>query len=208
MMQLDSIGYHIDGREILSGISVEIPSASHLLICGPSGCGKSTLMHIMAGVLRPTEGDVIFNETKYSDLSEGDMDALRGDNFGFIFQRLHLIGHLTVACNIAIAAKTGQGKQDAYNVLKMLGVDHVLKQNASSLSVGEAQRVAIARAVANEPKIIFADEPTSALDNDNAKRVMDFLFAYAKDKGISLVVTSHDDRIQSLFGNKLELSHE
>ena len=204
MLTLQSIYYKAKDKEILKDVSLSLASGDHLLIHGPSGCGKSTLMHIMAGLLKPTSGSVIFDGMDYQSLSNSKMDRLRGDAFGFVFQKIHLIGHLTARQNIELA--NPKCADDA--IINDLDVAGVMDQKASSLSVGEAQRVALARALANNPSVIFADEPTSALDGKNAGIVMDMLFSQARKQGSCLVVTSHDVRIQSRFEQKLGLSHE
>lgn len=201
MLDLMSISYSVRGKDILKGISCQVQPAQQMLIYGASGCGKSTLMHIMAGFLKPTSGKISFMGSDYADLSDAALDRLRGEKFGFLFQKMHLIGHLTARQNIELAAK---GDIDEA-LSEALGIAKLLSQKASSLSVGEAQRVALARAVANKPQIIFADEPTSALDSANAKKVIDILCAEAQKCGASLIVTSHDERIQSRFDKKLKV---
>jgi putative ABC transport system ATP-binding protein len=204
MLTLQSIHYQIKGKTILNDVSLLLNENDHLLIHGPSGCGKSTLMHIMAGLLNPTSGAITLNEIDYKGLSDAQLDRLRAENFGFVFQKMHLIGHLTARQNIELANPNGLDNA----IINDLGIANLMHQKASSLSVGESQRVALARALANNPSVIFADEPTSALDKDNADRVMDMLFTQALKYGACLVVTSHDDRIQSRFDNRLGLSHE
>lgn len=204
MLNLEKVIYRLGKKAILDGISVKIGKEENLLIHGESGCGKSTLMHIMAGFLKPTSGSIVFNGQAYDSLSNGRLDRLRGENYGFVFQKINLIGHLTARQNIELA----YSKRFDDEIVKDLGITNVMAQKASSLSVGEAQRVALARALVNNPKIIFADEPTSALDKNNADKVIKMLFQQAKKCGASLVVTSHDERIQSYFDNKLSLGHD
>ncbi|MGB4058042.1 MAG: ATP-binding cassette domain-containing protein, partial [Alphaproteobacteria bacterium] len=125
-------------------------------------------------------------------------------NFGFVFQRLHLIGHLTAAQNIALA----QLKKDSgriQSLIRDLGLEGKENRNARDLSVGEAQRVALARAVANNPSVIFADEPTSALDDKNADIAMDMLFSQAQKTGATLIVATHDERIKPRFSNVMDM---
>lgn len=204
MIELDSVTYEVNGKNILSDISYKISAEKSLLIKGPSGCGKSTLMHIVAGLLKPTSGSVIFKGNDYSTLSNAELDRLRGDHFGFLFQRIHLIDHLTARQNIHLNST----KSIDIDIVSDLGIAHLLDQKASSLSVGEAQRIGLARALANNPCVIFADEPTSALDNQNADKVIDMLFLQAEKYQACLIVTSHDERIQSRFTNTLDISHD
>lgn len=162
-------------------------------------------MNVMAGLLRPSSGDVKFEGKSYASLSEPQLDQLRAENFGFVFQKLHLIGHLSVEQNIALV----QSKPDHHRVQSLiddLGLSGKEKQKARDLSVGEAQRVAIARAVANNPKVIFADEPTSALDDTNAGRVMDLIFEQAQKTGATVITATHDARIKDRFETILEMA--
>lgn len=188
----------------MTDFNVSLKAGEHLLLLGPSGCGKTTLMNIMAGLLRASSGDVCFAGKNYASLSDRDLDNLRAENFGFVFQKLHLIGHLSVAQNIALA----QTKPDTARVITLindLGLSGKEAQKARDLSVGEAQRVAIARAVSNNPKVIFADEPTSALDDANAAKVMNLIFDQAAKTGATVIASTHDGRIKDRFEKILEM---
>lgn len=204
LFELENVGYVQGEQKVLGNTSLNITVGEHLLILGSSGCGKTTLMNVMAGLLRSSTGEILYDGRGYGALSDRDLDRLRSESLGFVFQKLHLIGHLTVAQNIALA----QTKSDPIRVKELtndLGLSGKEKQKARDLSVGEAQRVAIARAVANNPKVIFADEPTSALDDANTEKVMDLIFDQAKKTGATLIVATHDDRIKVRFENILEM---
>ena len=205
LFEIKDIGYQAHESRVIDGYALNVEAGKHLLLLGPSGCGKTTLMNIMAGLLRPSTGRVIFEGKGYSGLSDPALDRLRAENFGFVFQRLHLIGHLSVAQNIALT----QSRPDAQRVqllIDELGLSGKGKQKGRDLSVGEAQRVAIARAVANNPKVIFADEPTSALDDTNAARVMDLIFAQAEKTGATVIAATHDERIKGRFKDVMEMA--
>ena len=204
MLNLNNVSYAVPDRTIIDGTSLQVPAGEHLLLLGPSGCGKTTLMNLMAGLLKPTSGDISFGEKNYSSLSTQGMDDLRAKNFGFIFQRLHLIGYLNVLQNIALAQQK-TNLTEIQDLAKQLNLSDIEKQKAQNISVGEAQRVAIARAVANKPKIIFADEPTSALDDENISKVTDLLFSQAEKSGASIIAATHDARIKQYFTNVLEM---
>lgn len=182
-----------------------IDRGEHLLLLGPSGCGKTTLMNLMATLLPLESGEVVFGDVSYSKLSEAQKDTMREKNFGFVFQRHHLIGHLSVMQNIAVVQKK---QDDAYikSLINTVGLAGKEKQKARDLSVGEAQRVAIARALANKPKVIFADEPTSALDDHNTQAIIDLIFDQAKETNATIIAATHDERIKSRFKNILEMS--
>lgn len=205
LFTLNNIKYSTSERTILSVNSLNIEAGKHLLLLGQSGCGKTTLMNIMAGLLRPTDGDVVFQDTPYTGLSENKLDNLRSNNFGFVFQKIHLIGHLSVEQNIAVA-QPAKDQTRIHTLIEELALTAQKQQKARDLSVGEAQRVAIARAVANNPSVIFADEPTSALDDANTEKVMDLLFEQAEKTNATLIVATHDARIKGRFTDILEMT--
>ncbi len=205
LFEIENLEYEADGRSILGKRSLSIEAGKHVLLLGSSGCGKTTLMNVMAGLLRASSGDVAFEGKSYASLSEPQLDQLRAENFGFVFQKLHLIGHLSVAQNIAVAqSKADPGR--VQSLINDLGLSGKEKQKARDLSVGEAQRVAIARAVANNPKVIFADEPTSALDDRNTQKVMNLLFDQAETSGATVIAATHDARIKNYFETILEMA--
>lgn len=204
LFEIKNAEYKEKDQIILRQKSLSVSAGKHLLLLGPSGCGKTTLMNVMAGLLRASSGEVSFEGKNYASLSESELDLLRAENFGFVFQKLHLIGHLSVAQNIALS----QIKPDPARVQTLindLGLSGKEAQKARDLSVGEAQRVAIARAVANTPKVIFADEPTSALDDTNAAKVMDLIFTQAAKTGATVIAATHDARIKNRFKTILEM---
>jgi len=205
LFDIRDVEYKVQDVSILSKLNLNVEVGKPLLLLGPSGCGKTTLMNLMAGLLKASTGDIMFDGQNFTSLSESALDSLRSKNFGFVFQKLHLIGHLSVAQNIALA----QAKVDLARVQDLiddLGLSGKQNQKARNLSVGEAQRVAIARAVANNPKVIFADEPTSALDDTNADKVMDLIFDQAKKTGATVIAATHDVRIKDRFANIVEMT--
>lgn len=205
LFSLKDIECVANGQTLLARRSLTVETGRAFLLLGPSGCGKTTLMNVMAGLLRASHGEVSYGGKNYASLSDQELDHLRAENFGFVFQRLHLIGHLSVAQNIVLAqTKTDPARvQTLINDLDLSGKEG---QKARDLSVGEAQRVAIARAVANNPKVIFADEPTSALDGANAAKVMDLIFTQAKNTGATVIAATHDARIKDRFETILEMA--
>ncbi len=205
LFNIKNLEYSFKKQKILSKkLSFKLNKSNHLLILGPSGCGKTTLLNLMAGLLRVSNGVIEFEGNDYSLLSNNEIDETRANNFGFIFQKLHLINHLNVEQNI-ILAKNKNHSQNIYSLIEQLGLSKIKKQEIRNLSFGEAQRVAIARALINNPKVIFADEPTSALDDLNTKKVINLLFSNAIKNKSTLIVCTHDKRIKSKFSNILEL---
>ena len=199
-----NLDFVIANNTILSELNFSLDNGSHLIISGPSGSGKSTLINLMSGLYRPTSGHVSFESNDYSKLTDKDIDEMRAKNFGLIFQRLHLIKHLTVQLNILL----GFNKIKLPNIEKLIediGLTAKKKQLAKDLSFGESQRVAIARGVVNNPKIIFADEPTSSLDDENTTRVLKLISAQANKNKSSIVISTHDERVKKFFKNILEI---
>jgi len=204
LFTLDNVGYSEDGKTILENINLKIKAGQHLLLHGSSGCGKTTLMNLITGLSKPSSGNIHFNDQNYASLSDKNLDSLRSENFGFIFQKLHLIPHLNVIQNIEIAQSTPD-QERIRALISDLGISGKETQKARDLSVGEAQRVAIARAVANNPTVIFADEPTSALDDANTGKVMDLIFDQAGKTGATIIAATHDARIKGRFKDILEM---
>ena len=202
ILQIKSLEYEVNNQKIIKGNSFNINHKDHQLILGDSGSGKTTLLNLMSGLLKPSKGEILFEGVKYSTLNEKDLDSLRAENFGFIFQKLNLIDYLSIKQNLALV----KDKLNSYDVDKMiseLGLSGKSNQEVKNLSFGEAQRVAIARAVINNPKVIFADEPTSALDDSNTEIVMKMIFEYVNKNNSTLVVCTHDDRVKKFFSNAM-----
>ena len=199
-----NLDFVIANNTILRKLNFSIDNGSHLIVSGPSGSGKSTLINLMSGLLRPTSGYISFEGKDYSKLTEKDIDEIRSENFGLIFQRLHLIKHLTVEQNILLGFNKLKSP-DIKELIEDIGLTSKRKQLAKNLSFGESQRVAIARGVINNPKIIFADEPTSSLDDINTKKVLELISAQAKKNKSSIVISSHDERVKKFFKNISEI---
>ena len=204
LFKLDEIEYKIRNQYILKSFKTTIKKGQHLLILGPSGSGKTTLINIIAGLLRPSSGEIYFEKNSYSSMTDSEIDNLRVENFGFIFQKLYLIGHLNVEQNITIA-NTKFGIDKTQKLIKNLGLYEKKTEKIRNLSHGEAQRVAIARGVINDPKVIFADEPTSAVDDRNTKKIMDSIFLQVEETNSTLIVCTHDERVKNRFVNVLEM---
>jgi putative ABC transport system ATP-binding protein len=178
------------------------------LLSGPSGSGKTTAIHLLAGVLSPSEGRIVVCGQDLAALSGAALDRFRGRHVGIVFQRLHLIGALDVRRNLALARSLAGLPADEARieeVLERLALSAKARSRPETLSGGEAQRLAIARAVLNRPALLLADEPTASLDDANAARVLDLLFAEAQSCGATLVVASHDARAAARFERRREL---
>ncbi len=183
--------------EALTGVSLGIAAGESLAIVGKSGSGKSTLMHLLALLDSPDQGAVMIDGTAAGDLSVRQVDRLRNEMFGFVFQQFFLIPSASVLDNVVLPlkiAKVGvrERKERGMAVLRQLELDDKASNRAVNLSGGQKQRVAIARALINDPKVIFADEPTGNLDTATGKLVEDILFRLNREHGITLVIVTHD----------------
>jgi putative ABC transport system ATP-binding protein len=191
-------------------VSLEVAPGEVVLIMGPSGSGKSTLLLMLGALLKPTEGTIALDGSELSALSEGRLPDIRLRNFGFIFQDFNLLSALNVQDNVALAAElTGVGRKaalaEAAALLGELGLGNRLHFSPDKLSGGEKQRVAIARALINHPALILADEPTANLDSSHGHETMRLLREIAKDRGRSVVIVSHDERIKDIADRVLWL---
>lgn len=188
--------YDMDKEEkvcAVNDVTLTLPDTGLIGIIGPSGSGKSSLMYCLSTLKEATGGDIIYNGKNYKELTRGELERLRREQFGFVFQHHFLVGYMSVLDNVMVAAKenTTEVKQRARELLQELRIKPTeLKKKPKQLSGGQRQRCAIARALINEPKVLFADEPTASLDHENAFRVMRYLKEYAK-KHLVLVIT-HD----------------
>lgn len=185
-----------------------IKQAGHWVILGASGSGKTTLLHILTGLLKPTSGSVIINDTAVYELSDARLDRFRGQHIGVVFQQPHLIKSLKVDENLQIAQYLAGLKQDdarINEVLENLNLADKKKQYPNQLSQGQLQRVAIARAVVNKPQLILADEPTSSLDDKNTADVLNLLQTQAAECGATLIIATHDKRVKDRIPNQYEL---
>ena len=191
-------------------VSLEVAPGEVVLIMGPSGSGKTTLLQMMGALLKPTEGMIQLNGTMLSALAENRLPGIRLHQFGFIFQDFNLLSALTVLDNVALVAelastRRSEARKRAATLLTELGLGERLHFLPEQLSGGEKQRVSIARALVNDPTLILADEPTANLDSKIGHEIMRLLQHIAKDRGRSVVIVSHDQRIQDIADRVLWL---
>ncbi len=172
----------------VDGVSLEVNEGEFIGILGPSGSGKSSLLYLLAGLKRPTAGEVRFRARGLQELGPDALAVLRREHFGFIFQNHFLIPYLTGLENV----RTG-GRGEGAGLLEELGVGPCRDRFPWQMSAGEKQRVAIARAVVHRPAVVFADEPTASLDRPNADLVVECLRRVTK--GGTLFVVTHDESI-------------
>jgi len=191
-------------------VSLSVEPGEIVLIMGPSGAGKTTLLLMLGALLKPTEGTIALDDVELSALSEGRLPDVRLQRFGFIFQDFNLLSALSVQDNVAFAAELRgvshrAAREKAAALLDELGLGQRLGFSPDKLSGGEKQRVAIARALINEPALLLADEPTANLDSKAGHETMRLLRQIAKEKGRSVVIVSHDQRIKGIADRVLWL---
>ncbi|MDY2795264.1 MAG: ABC transporter ATP-binding protein [Peptostreptococcus porci] len=182
----------------VDGISLEIENGKFTAIIGTSGSGKSTLLHCLAGLDKPTNGEVMLGGKDIYNLNDDELSKIRRQEFGFIFQSFNLIPVLNVYDNIVLPIKLdGKKENEEYimNIIKKVGLEDQLKKFPNELSGGQQQRVAIARALSNKPAVIFADEPTGNLDSKTTEEVMRLLRNTVSELNQTLVMITHDENI-------------
>ena len=208
MIEVRNLQYRYPTGKVITFPDLKLERGKHCLLLGESGTGKTTMLHLLGGLLRIQDGEVMLDATNLRLLSETQRDHFRGKNIGFIFQRNHLISALNVLDNVRLSgylAHANNNGKRAEEVLSHLGLAEKLSAKISELSHGQQQRVAIARAVVNHPSIILADEPTSALDDKNCDRVIELLLTSAKEENATLIIATHDHRLRKYVHNEIRL---
>lgn len=181
----------------LSGVSLQLEPGEFVVVNGPSGSGKSTLLHVMAGLDRPTEGEVRLEGKAISDMPDDELTLYRRRRLGFIFQFFHLLPTLSAADNVALpllldARPPDEARVIAEDRLGVLGLSNRADHRPRELSGGEQQRVAIARALVNEPALLLADEPTGNLDSESGADVYRLLAELPRMFDTAIVMVTHN----------------
>ena len=195
-----------DNNTVLHGIDLDLFAGDFTVIMGSSGSGKSTLLYALSGMDKVTGGKLVYRGKEITDASEKELGKLREQDFGFVFQRTHLIGNLTLCENIRMAGLIGElseqeAKQRAELLVEKMNLSGAKDRIPSQVSGGEAQRAAVARAVINTPAILFADEPTGALNKANSEEVLNLLSDLHRE-GQSVLLVTHDKEA-ALRGNRI-----
>lgn len=194
---------------ILHDIDLQIHKKETLAITGPSGSGKTSLLMLMAGLERPSAGEIRLGQHDISNASEDELAVIRGQHIGIVFQAFHLIPTMTALENVMIPLsflRDGQAQEKAEQALVRLGLSHRLTHYPSQLSGGEQQRVAIARAFVTSPTLILADEPTGNLDHATGEKVIDVLFEQCEQHDTTLVLVTHDPALAERCSRIIHLS--
>lgn len=184
----------------LDNISLSIDKREFICLIGTSGSGKSTLLNMMAGLEKPTKGEVIINNHRLEKMNENQLAKFRQLNIGFVFQSYNLIPTLTALENVSLVLifkgiPKAIREKAATKMLRNVGLGDRLHHKPSEMSGGQQQRVSIARAFVSNPRIVFADEPTGNLDTKTTFEVMDLITGMAKDFNQTLIIVTHDIEI-------------
>ena len=195
--------------DALRGVSLDIAHGRLTAVMGPSGSGKSTLMHILAGLDRPTSGEVTVAGTAIGALPDADLTRLRRDHIGFIFQFFNLLPMLTAAENIRLPLRLAGEKVDGAWMAELtakVGLTDRLGHRPAELSGGQQQRVAVARALVSKPSVMFADEPTGNLDSKTGAEILTLLRDSVDSLGQTTVMVTHDAHAAAIADRVLFLA--
>jgi len=200
----------------LHAVDLAVEPGERLALWGRSGSGKTTVLHVLGGLVVPSEGRVIWKGQELSSLDDAARGRARALGIAYIFQGSNLLSHFTAFENVSFAreasAESGGGRRDGRadyepeDLLELVGLSAKLDSLPSELSGGEAQRVAIARALAQSPELLLCDEPTGHLDSDTAERVLDLMEALQREFSFALVIATHDAGVAARAGRVVELA--
>jgi putative ABC transport system ATP-binding protein len=194
--------------DALRGVSLDVPKGQLTAVMGPSGSGKSTLMHILAGLDKPTSGEVTIAGTNISKLNDSDLTKLRRQHIGFIFQFFNLLPMLTAEENVLLPLSIAGEKPEkkwVEQLLSQIGLTDRRTHRPAELSGGQQQRVAIGRALVSKPTIVFADEPTGNLDSTTSGEILDLMRSSVDAYGQTTVMVTHEARAAAIADRVLFL---
>lgn len=204
MIHITDLSYKYSNSPKIIFPDVLAEKDSALLIKGDSGCGKTTFLHLLAGLISPLSGKIWIGEHNINGMSNHEKDRFRGQHIGIVFQQSYFINSLSVFDNLLLSPYA-KSKSKALHIAERFDVQEFLSKKPGQLSVGQQQRVSIARAVMNTPQLILADEPTSALDDKNCEGVINLLKQEAKNNQATLVIVTHDKRLNDFIDQSIEL---
>lgn len=194
----------------LNDVSLTIEKGESVAIIGKSGSGKSTLMHILALLDRPTKGEIILDGKDVNQIKEKQLNHVRNQQFGFVFQQFFMNAKDSVLDNVTLPLKISgipakRRKELAMKALQQVDLAEKAKSKANDLSGGQKQRVCVARAIINQPQVIFADEPTGNLDSTTGERIENLLFDLNQSQGITLIIVTHDEDLAARCDRKIRM---
>ncbi len=204
--QMGSVDVHA-----LRGLSMTIDQGEVVAIMGPSGSGKSTLMNILGCLDKPTSGTYLLNNENVQNMDRDQLADIRNRQVGFVFQSYNLLSRSTALANVMMPLRYRRtnGIEDhrkiAEDLLVRVGLGDRINHKPTEMSGGQQQRVAIARALVNDPSIVLADEPTGNLDSKSGDEIMDLLLGLNKEKGVTLIIVTHDPDIAALTQRTINL---
>jgi lipoprotein-releasing system ATP-binding protein len=197
--------------EVLKGINLKVSAGETIALVGASGAGKSTLLHVLGTLDRPTSGKVLFGNDDVFLLNDRTLAQFRNRSIGFVFQFHHLLPEFSALENTMMpllisGMKKGEAEKVASGLLTDVGLAHRLTHKPGELSGGEQQRVAIARALVTSPALLLADEPTGNLDMKTSDEVHEILAGIHREKGITLIIVTHNERLAARMGKTIRLA--
>lgn len=197
--------------DVLKGINLKVEEGETIALVGPSGAGKTTLLHLMGTLDRPTSGKVLFGKEDVFQMGDKALARFRNGSIGFVFQFHHLLPEFSALENAMMpllisGMKRGGAGNIAERLLNDVGLGHRLHHKPGELSGGEQQRVAIARALVLSPRLLLADEPTGNLDMKTSDEVHDILAGIHRDKGITLIIVTHNERLAARMGRTVRMA--
>ena len=199
-----------DEVHAVDGVTLDVAAGEFLAIMGRSGSGKTTLLDLLGCLLRPTSGTLEIDGRAVDRASDGELATIRRERIGFVFQEFNLIPSLNAIENVMLPLRYGpkrpDGRRRAAELLDRVGLSHRQRHRPTELSGGEQQRVAIARALVNDPAVVLADEPTGELDTETSDALMAMLRDLNRERGVTLVVVTHDPGVASATDRVIRLS--
>jgi len=192
----------------LDNITIDFKENQFTAIMGPSGSGKSTLLHCLAGLDRPSSGEIFLRDQDISTLNDKQLTKIRRDSFGFVFQAFNLIPTLTAEENITLPASIAGRKPDmdwVKTVVETVDIGDRLTHRPNELSGGQQQRVAAARAMATKPEVIFADEPSGNLDSKSSKELLAFMKSVVDELNQTIIMVTHDPKLAEKAKRKIKI---
>jgi len=191
--------------QVLKNISLKIEDGDFAVVLGASGSGKSTLLNVISGLERPDSGEIIYDKSNISTLSDNSLVEFRRENIGFIFQQYYLLPNMDVDKNVKMGADLSSNK-DYKAIIEAVGLENKLHKYPSELSGGEQQRVSIARALAKRPKVLFLDEQTGALDEQTGRQILDYISKLQNECGFTIIMVTHNLNIAEMANTVIKMN--
>lgn len=196
MIKINKLNKKYEENFVISDITLSISKGEFISILGESGCGKTTLLNCMSGMIKPTDGEILFDGKDITLFNEKEVSNYRLNEIGYIFQEHNLIDCLNVEENIKLPLLIkNKNSVDINELLKIVKLDGFEKKKVENLSGGQKQRVAIARALVNNPKVIFADEPTSSLNTKIAMEIKEIFKTIIEKTGTTIIMVTHSEKM-------------